>query len=170
MSYKWAMGGRWAVSHKLKIQNLSRVCPRPMSVQNLSNAEKCGFGVLLLDTVLTNTGFSCQISVHEYLLGQGLDRPRTAIGQNLNLVALSTDLGQGLDNLWTEVGFYVQSLSNQPMGTSTSLCISTLARRGRAAEGALAFFNIFSPQSSLPPKRDSNNLVSAAAGGNTRYG
>ena len=112
------------LSAKQTILSPSKDCPSPIFVQNLSNAEKCGFGILLLDTVLTNTGFSRPISVHEYLLGQGLDRPQTAIGQNLNLAALLTDLGQGLDNLWTEVGFYVQSLSNQPMGTSTQLFVS----------------------------------------------
>ena len=44
---------------------------------------------------------------------------RTERGQGLDFSIHWTDLWQAFDRVWTDIGFHIQSLSNQPMGTST---------------------------------------------------
>ena len=94
------------------IQTLSRLCP-------LTDFED--ICILLLDNVWTNIGFLGQISVQGHELGHGLDRTLTGTGQTLYVTAIWTDLGQRFDGDLTNFGYFVQSLSNQPMGRSTRL-------------------------------------------------
>ena len=76
-----------------------------------------------LDRVFTISGFACPISVLVSLnftyFWHRFDKTWTVTGQTLYMTFFGTYLGQGLDEVWTEVGFSVQSLSNQPSSSST---------------------------------------------------
>ena len=124
MSVQWAIGRRWAMGHDcgnlnfVHVLGMSRLCP-------LTDFED--LCILFLDNVWTNIGFLCSISDQGHELGHGLDRTLTGTGQTLYVTAIWTDLGQRFDGDLTNFGYFVQSLSNQPMGRSTQ--ISFLLKR-----------------------------------------
>ena len=68
-------------------------------------------------------------------------------GQTLYFSGLSTDIGQWFDRLWTEIGFGIQSLSNQPMIGSTP--IFRLTRPFTASKWALALTGSFCKSSKI---------------------
>ena len=144
VGHGWALGhGPQVMKSKLcpefvHIHCLSRVCPCPMSVQSLSKPLKetppATKNVSFVHRLFTSNicpdlvqywnlkflssfywskvGFLCPISVQEPLSWTG---PL----QTLDRLCIIHEIGQTLDRVWTEIGFCVQSLSNQPKLRST---------------------------------------------------
>ena len=103
---------------------LSSYFPSPKSVQNLSWGQIAQFSTSV-DKLSTISGFSCPISVQVFRnlteVWQCLDCTWTVTWQTLYMTCFWTVLGRGLDRGWTNIGFSVQYLSNQPKLTSTNV-------------------------------------------------
>ena len=144
-----AMCGRWAIGvesrlcpQSVHVKSLSNICPMPIFfIQKLkmwtlntffqdqrmsrnSPIRKHAIVSTLLDRDWTSSSFACPTYVQRLRslteLRQSFDQTWTATRQALYMTSFWTDLGQALDKLWTEVGFSVQSLCNQPKSTSWS--------------------------------------------------
>ena len=118
-----------AVQYKISFSKALNVNPEHFfQVQRMSRnspIRKSAIVSTLLDRGWTSSSFACPTSVQRLgsLTGlrQSFDQTWTATGQALYMTSFWTDLGQALDKLWTEVGFSVQSPSNQPKSTSTQI-------------------------------------------------
>ena len=101
---------------------LSSYFPSPKSVQNLFR-EKMALLSTLVDKLSTISGFACPISVRVFRnlteVWQSLDCTWTVTWRTPYMTCFWTVLGRGLDRGWTNIGFSVQNLSNQPKLTST---------------------------------------------------
>ena len=147
----WAGAGRWAIRNINPdfVQNLSmsKVCPiyvqfpilffqklkmwnlrtfwEVQSMSSICPVRKNAVFSNLLDSVWTRSRFMCPISVQVLCnrtdLWQGFDWGWTVTRQTLYMTHFWTDIGQGFDKAWTNVGFPVQSLSNQPKATCTQM-------------------------------------------------
>ena len=105
----------WTLRTFWQVQSMSSICP----------VRKNAIFSKSLDSVWTRSRFMCPISVQVLCnwtdLWQGFDWSWTATWQTLYMTHFWTDIGQGFDKAWTNVGFPVQSLSNQPKATCTDL-------------------------------------------------
>ena len=98
-------------------------CPKSVQVQCLSKVKCFGLWTSYLGQSLDKYWITMSKLCPSRML---LDRNCTysvlhwtESRQSLYLMFYWTDIWQGLDRHWTEIGFFVQSLSNQPMNRST---------------------------------------------------
>ena len=101
----------------------SNHCPKSVQVQCLSNVKCFDLWTHYLEQSLDKYWISmsnlCPIST--LLDGNCTNSVLhwTESGQSLYLMFYWTDIWQGFDRYWTEIRFFVQYLSNQPMNRST---------------------------------------------------
>ena len=142
MCRQWVIGVESRLCpESVHIKSLSNICPIPiffihklkMGTQNTfiqvqrmsrnSPIRKNAIVSTLLDRGWTSSRFARPTSVQKLRswtqIWHSFDQTWTAIRRALYMTSFRTDLGQALDMLWTEVGFCVQSPSNQPKSTST---------------------------------------------------
>ena len=88
------------------------------------------------DRVLTVSGFACltsvQVSLNLTYFWHSFDKTWTTTRQTLYVTFFRTYLGRGLDKAWTEIGFTVQSPSNQPSSSSTLFLDKFAGGKGNA--------------------------------------
>ena len=160
MGCRWAVGRGFTAN---EIQTLSRVWPIWMFVQSLSIRRGLIVDFLKPVQSLSKSNDCLEIVQREefgfwaFSFGQSLDKFWIYMSNlrpcSLSLdrsrtdsVPLWTESGQGLyfsihwthfwqtfDRVWTEIGFHIQSLSNQPMGNSKYQIIEFVKSRSSSS-------------------------------------